>query len=80
MRASDFSPKWLHSVREAVVRDSEQMRKGLATIEVRGRYGWIPLQLPSNGTEFETAEDRDMVLSWLIGDTPLPSLEAEDGG
>ena len=75
LKASEFTPKWLHDQRATVVRDKHTLRAGFPLcIEVKGPLGWHVLMLPSNGIEFETAEDRDNVLGCLTGTVELPPL------
>lgn len=75
LAATDLPPKWLHQVREVVVRDGHKLRAGFpACIEVRGVKDWQPLQLPNNGIEFLGKRDRDQVLAWLSGEQALPPL------
>lgn len=75
--AAEVPPKWLHQVREVVVRDGHKLRAGFpACIDIHGPNGWQPLQLPSNGIEFVGKRDRDQVLAWLTGAEKLPEIPA----
>lgn len=75
LSATDLPPKWLHQVREVIVRDGHKLRAGFpACIEVRGPKDWQPLNLPNNGIEFTGRRDRDTVLAWLNGDQKLPPI------
>lgn len=78
LAAADILPKWLHQVREVVVRDGHKLRAGFpACIEVKGPKDWQPLQLPNNGIEFVGRRDRDQVLGWLNGSVELPAIPVE---
>lgn len=76
IRADAIPAKWLHDVREIVVRDGVKLRPGLVSIEAwsPNRMAWMHLTLPHNGWEFETAADRDRVLDMLEGREQLPPL------
>jgi len=78
LAAADIPPKWLHQVREIVVRDGHKLRAGFpACIEVRGPTDWQPLNLCNNGIEFVGKRDRDQALAWLTGAEKLPEITVE---
>lgn len=74
-KADEIAPWWIHKVRETIVRDKHELRAGFPlSIEVKGYIAFQPLNLPTNGTEFHSAADRDKVLGWLTGTIELPPL------
>lgn len=63
---SDFTPEWIAQVRGIIQRDGHKLRAGFpACIDVLGPNGWQPLNLITNGIEFEGRKARDAVLRRL---------------
>lgn len=62
----DITPEWIAQVRAIIARDHHKLRAGFpACIDVLGPTGWQPLNLPTNGIEFEGRRARDAVLRRL---------------
>ncbi len=63
----DFTPEWIAQVRGIIQRDGHKLRAGFpACIDVLGPNGWQPLNLPTNGIEFEDKRARDEILRRLM--------------
>jgi len=62
----DFTPAWIANVRGIIQRDHHKLRPGFpACIDVLGPNGWQPLNLITNGIEFEGKRARDEILRRL---------------
>lgn len=72
----DFTPEWIAQVRGAIAEGPK--RDGSVPYEVRAAFPacievrvpndkWHLLNLPTNGTEFASIEDRDAILAKLHG-------------
>jgi len=63
---SDFTEAWIANVRGIIKRDGHKLRAGFpACIDVLGPNGWQPLNLITNGIEFEGRRARDEILRRL---------------
>ncbi len=63
---ADFTDEWIANVRTIIQRDGHKLRTGFpACIEVKGPTQWQPLNLPTNGIEFDGKRSRDEIFRRL---------------